>query len=471
MVTRFTVWFTLLALMLINLGTPTLAASPTGVLSQQANGETIYLPVVATTPKPSVRVLSHRSYVEEGSLYIVGEVINELSIPVYAVELEATLYNAAGQVITTEPGSALLEQTRPGQRNPFFLFVMDTPSVARYEVRVVGWQTSSPYAVQPLTIVSQQTRDNMGPEIFGEVSNTTASVLQSTLVVATLYDTAGNVDDVLFDYPGKEVLRPGERSIYLLNAYDQVAAARTTVQGEAFVAPSTTRVPSLRVLSQRSYNYDAQGYRYIVGEVINDSSFTAYRLSIEAKFFNSANQLIAVAKSNGLLEQTRSGQRTPFYLPLDSPPPGVARYELAVSGSSVTDLDYRPLTVVSRQIRNNSGIEVYGAVSNDAPVTLQYPFVAATFYDSRGQVVEVGWGWAEADILEPGARSDYSAPTFATFSYSSYTVQGEGFVEPAMPLAQDRSTVLHQRKAIQRDPRRQPDTTPEHIRTPKAAVR
>jgi hypothetical protein len=472
MFTRLTFLSALFALLAGLIGfSPTLAASPAGEATQQAYSERIFVPAVSVAPKVNLRVLSHRSYTQDGVMYIVGEVINESSIPVYAIELQATLYNSANQVIGTETGYGVLEETRPGQRNPFIIYVFDTPGVARYDLRISSSQTSSLFVVQPLTIVSQQTRNNEGPEVFGEVSNATSSVLRYPVVVATLYDAAGNVVDVLPNYSAKEVLRPGERSIYQLNAYRPVSYSRYTVQGEAVVAPSTTQVPNLRKLSDRSYNYDAQGYRYIVGEAINDSSFSAYYLSVEARFFNSANQLVAVAGGYGLLDQTQPGKRTPFSVFLENPPTGIARYELVVSGSPDAPVQYRSLNVLSKQVRNNGGIEAYGEVRNDTSVELHYPNVAATFYDSTGKVVEVGWGSGDAGVLAPGARTSYTAPTFNTFTYSSSVVQAEGHVQPAEPLAQRASPVLQQRQAIERDPRRQQDTTPMHTRVPDARSR
>jgi hypothetical protein len=78
----------------------------------------------------------------------------------------------------------------------------------------------------------------------------------------------------------------------------------------------------------------------------------ASHVLVKARFDNAANQLVAVSAGGGLLGRTASGQRIPFILELYIAPNGITRTDLAVSASPDAPEDYRPLMVVSRQIRN-----------------------------------------------------------------------------------------------------------------------
>lgn len=464
MLLRFKVWI-VFSIVLLATAAPTHAA-PQPQPSQAALTNRVYLPIASAdlSRRNPLRIVSDRRYLTSyGSLFVVGEITNDGTTPVYGVELEATFFDAAGQVIDTVNDYARLEQTKPGQRNPFRLTLFNQSGrVARHEVRVVNWRTTSPYNPQPLTTLSQGTRNNDGLEIFGEVRNTSQQTLTSTLVVATLYDAKGNVVDVVpdvpldanagyrrsSDYTVRYEMAPGSTSIYNMRSLESLTTYATyTVQAEGFVAAAPAPAFSLRVSSAPPISNGTN--RISVGEVINESTTTAYDIELEARFYDSNNQLVAVARSFSLLGLTGPAQRTPFEIVLPNAPIGVTRTEISAYGFGTGMRAYQPITVVSRSDAPaaDGTAQVTGRVRNPNTSTLSQTYVAVTYYNSNGKVVDVAFGYANVNNqgtpqpLAAGAETDYLAFNERSITYATYSVQGEGYTE---------GNALQQRVDIQR---------------------
>ena len=473
MFARFMIWFGLIITSIAAVGAPTRAAAPHHTRAQAPFTDRIYVPMVLANAGagPTVRLLSHRDIRdEEGNFQIVGEVVNDIARPVYLITLEATFYDAAGGVVAANRGFTLLNQTRTDQRNPFIITSGGTATAARYDVRVVEWQTSSARTIQPLTVVSQYPR-NDGLELFGEVRNTGTQTVQSPSVVATLRDAAGNVVDVI---PGRDLtpgrigkreLAPNSTSVYQLSS-QSTTYATATVQAEAYVAETPSPAFNLRIPSRRDIVQEAEGQRdlVIVGEVINQSVATAYDIGLEARFFNSANQLVAVTSGNAYLGRTTTNQRNPFTLFLANAPATIvpARTQLIATAYSTGVEDYRPVTVVSDDdAQTPYGTDVTGQLRNDQTVPLISAYPVATFYDAAGNVVDVTYGYAdqndalgERQPIQPSSEVPYIASSARKITYEDYTVQAEGYPRPlvapspapsADPAHADREQVIQHR--------------------------
>lgn len=438
MQTRCILLFMLLAMMLGILGSPAGAAPSSKVVPQTSDHERIYLPLVRVDPLPTVRVRDYRSQIWGSSSngQIIGEVINELAHPVYYVEVAVIFRNAQGQEIGRTVGDAFLERLNPGQRSPFLLQIEQPLGTASHDVQVTDWDTTSEFLIEPLEVVSQQAYDNAA-EVFGEVRNPTPYDIVDGFAVVTLYDEAGKVLNVAYAFIHRWNLPSGEASLYKMIPNGGAPYAHYTVQAEGYAAEPAPRL-NLQVLSHREFVEYPK--REIVGEIINNSALPAYDVLIEAKLFDANNRLIAVNfVTYAQLDQTRPGQRNTFLVGLSGPyttGSGV-RYELRVSGYPDSLLDYRPLTVVSRSVKQQYyGLEVTGSLRNDQKVTLLEPRVAVTFYDAAGKVVDVGQGGALVDTIAAGAQGGYSLIATHKMPYASYTVQAQGYVKPAQVFAQ-----------------------------------
>jgi hypothetical protein len=92
-------------------------------------------------PPGRVDVLSHQSYVEDGYYYVVGEVQNNTGHKVELVEIAATFYDSAGQVVATDSNPVEMHVLAPGQKSFFEVSNVgedkeSTGRIARYELKV-----------------------------------------------------------------------------------------------------------------------------------------------------------------------------------------------------------------------------------------------------------------------------------------------------------------------------------------------
>lgn len=193
------------------------------------------------------------------------------------------------------------------------------------------------------------------------------------------------------------------------------------------VSPLPTATAAVFVKSSRSFTQS--GSLYVVGEVVNGSAQSIYSTQIQAKFFDQANQLIAVEDAYALLDMTLPGQNNPFRIILSNPPDTITHYELAPVYQNSALLNYRPLTVLSQQVRNNSGIEVYGEIQNDNENVVPFYNIVVTFYDSGGIVINVDYDIAPIS-LAPGEDATYQISTFNDFAYSSFIAQAQSYIMP-----------------------------------------
>ncbi len=83
--------------------------------------------------------------------------------------------------------------------------------------------------------------------------------------------------------------------------------------------------------------------------------------------------------------------------------------------------------MLSNGIRNNSGLEVFGAIRNDTGSPIHAGALALTFYDASGNIISVFPGIVDVDLGQ-GQTTAYLISTAHNFSYVSYVVQAQGYV-------------------------------------------
>ena len=185
---------------------------------------------------------------------------------------------------------------------------------------------------------------------------------------------------------------------------------------------------TVHIGSSRSYTEGST--RYVVGEVINGTGKSVYHVEVTAKFYDGANSLLAVEDSYTMLTETLPGQTNPFELNLFGAPSTTTWYDLSLTWKTSSLLDYRPVTVLSQQLRRNGRVEVFGEVRNSQTQELRGIEVAVTFYDSAGNVVETAAAYANETRLAPGATSPYRVGPAKDLTFASYTVRAEGYLAP-----------------------------------------
>lgn len=203
--------------------------------------------------------------------------------------------------------------------------------------------------------------------------------------------------------------------------------ATATRTATATATPTRTPLPEPEVVVENDTTYTSLSARYVVGEIHNIGANDAYNARVTARFFDGTGAFVALQEGYGMLTRIAPGQRVPFFVLLLNAPQGITRYTLTVSAQPSTVLDYRPITVVNQQVRDNSGPEVFGDIRNDQQVRVNNIKIVVTFYNTVGAVVHVGEGYL-LEGLAAGAMGGYRITTFRSgLSFARYRVQAEGY--------------------------------------------
>ena len=175
-------------------GTPT--GSATGTVTVTPGTPTPATPPATPTAIPGTVFLSnHRGYVADGAYYVVGEVMNGESFPVFNTKVIASFYDANNNLVGAQESVALLARIDTELSSPFKLSIPDSGNIDHYELTLV-WDEISIIDSQELTILSQEARTDGQLEIVGELRNDGSVTVSNVVVVVTFYDETGAVIDV-----------------------------------------------------------------------------------------------------------------------------------------------------------------------------------------------------------------------------------------------------------------------------------
>lgn len=147
--------------------------------------------------------------------------------------------------------------------------------------------------------------------VVGEVENKTEQIFKSIKVVATFYDSSGNVIGTDFGYTDIDAALPGEKVPFTL-ATDEISSYekyKLQVQGRATSSPRNQR-KGVEVLSSQSYV--ESGYFHVVGEVDNTLSKPVKNVKIVVTIYNSENQVRGVDFAYTELDVIASDSTSPF---------------------------------------------------------------------------------------------------------------------------------------------------------------
>lgn len=235
--------FLLPTLLLVTLSSILAVASSRAATNRHA----VFIPLVtsqpstpATPPPPAGEVVArgfiNTSYYELGSHQAFGEVINNLDVPVYSVELIVTYRNAAGQIVAMDNASPSLPRIEPNSSSPFsnrLSGINVPPDIKSLTVEVKHWSTQGIY--RPVTILS--TKAYLGSSgviavVEGEGRNTTDQVVWHPALVISFRNSAGEVVWIDYEYPVSGALQPGQTFKYKYeSAFSDLANYNAVVQG------------------------------------------------------------------------------------------------------------------------------------------------------------------------------------------------------------------------------------------------
>jgi len=149
-----------------------------------------------------------------GSHHLVGEVLNETADSLRFVEVLATLYDDAGQVVGTGSTFTELSIVEPGSSAPFKLTTINPPAVASYDLRVdFATTTQTPITLEILGHTGAT--DGSGwYRVTGEVRNPHDFPVKFPEIVATFYSATHDVVRVEGVFSEADLLDPGQVSSF-----------------------------------------------------------------------------------------------------------------------------------------------------------------------------------------------------------------------------------------------------------------
>lgn len=179
-----------------------------------------------------VAILSSSDYVDSiGSYWIVGEAQNNSTQPVRSVNIIATFYNDAGEVVGTKTTYTDLDILLPAQKGPFKILADDNPQAARYELQLEARPSAPPET--HLQILSANDRaDDSYLHIAGEVANQGSAPVEFVKIVATIYDDQGRVVDVDSTYSSLDTIPAGGKSPFEIQIFKRDGFARYELQAQ-----------------------------------------------------------------------------------------------------------------------------------------------------------------------------------------------------------------------------------------------
>ena len=161
---------------------------------------------------------------DDGAVHIVGEIVNNLGIPLNQIHVKIDLFDENQQLIQSKETNSLVNTIMPGMKGPFDLILTNSEAKNAKSYSMELSYQSSPPKSQVIDITeSELTRDNHNNlMITGTVVNNGEITANMVSVVATLYDKQGNVAAVSKVNPEPDYLRAEDSAFFLLSVPDKI---------------------------------------------------------------------------------------------------------------------------------------------------------------------------------------------------------------------------------------------------------
>jgi len=163
---------------------------------------------------------------DDGTIHIVGEIINESDKPINQVNVIAIFYSDGNSVYQTSTEN-LTSMIMPGMNGVFDLMVTENISNVDYYTLDVDYKVTQPKD-QVIEITSSELSygpvDNIA--IQGTVANNGEITANMIKIIATLYDRDGNVITVSQARTEPDYLRASDESFFLIPILDKTQASK-----------------------------------------------------------------------------------------------------------------------------------------------------------------------------------------------------------------------------------------------------
>jgi len=161
---------------------------------------------------------------DDDTLHIVGEIKNNLQVPLNQINIHVTLFDENEQLITIKETSSLLNTIMPGMKGPFDLILINNEAKKTKSYSLELDYKVSPPKNQVIDITeSKLSRDNYNNlMITGTVTNRGDITANTVAVIATLYDKEGNVVAVSRIHPEPDYLRSDDYAFFVVTIPDKI---------------------------------------------------------------------------------------------------------------------------------------------------------------------------------------------------------------------------------------------------------
>ncbi len=161
---------------------------------------------------------------DDGSLHVVGEIVNEHKIPLSQASVDVTLFDENMKPIMTKKVPSMINIIMPGLMGPFDMILTDSKidDIQSYKLDL-NYKMSSPKNGAIDITESKMSRDSHNNMmITGMVVNRGEITANMISVVATLYDSRGNVAAVSRTHPEPDYLRVQDEAFFLVTVPDKI---------------------------------------------------------------------------------------------------------------------------------------------------------------------------------------------------------------------------------------------------------
>ena len=161
---------------------------------------------------------------DDNALHIVGEIINNLEVPLNQINVHVTLLDEDGNLIAIKETSSLVNTIMPGMKSPFDLVLTDNEVKKTKSYSFELDYKVSPPKNQAIDITeSELSRDNYNNLIItGTVTNRGDITANTVAVIVTLYDNEGNVAAVSRVHPEPDYLRANDYVFFVVSIPDKI---------------------------------------------------------------------------------------------------------------------------------------------------------------------------------------------------------------------------------------------------------
>lgn len=176
-----------------------------------------------------VYIENDQQYVgDDGALHIVGEIKNNLEMPLNQINVIVTLFDEIKNPIATKETSSLVNTIMPGMKGPFDLVLSNNEAkkTKSYSLEL-DYKISTPKNQVIDITESELSRDNYNNlMITGTVANKGDITANTVAVIATLYDKEGKVAAVSRVHPEPDYLRADDNAFFLVAIPDKIQTSK-----------------------------------------------------------------------------------------------------------------------------------------------------------------------------------------------------------------------------------------------------